>query len=132
MSTWLFALAPVAASAAPATTNLGGTGEFLRVVLSLVAVVAMILAVGWLTRRMQVRVRPGGQRLRCVEALAVGAKERVLLLQVGDRQLLVGSSSTGLRTLLVLDEALPPPKPVTGTSGVQGFRDVLERWRNSR
>lgn len=123
----------VAASAAPSVTAAGGTGELLRVVLSLAAVVVMILAVGWLTRRMQARVRPGGQRMRCVETLAVGMKERVLLLEVGDRQLVVGASPSGLRTLLVLDEALPAPQapahmPIAGTS----FRDALARWRKPR
>ncbi len=125
-------LQAAASSAVPGAANAaaGGVGELLRVVLSLVAVVVMILAVGWLTRRMQARVRPGGQRVRCVETLAVGMKERVLLLEVGDRQLLVGASPAGLRTLLVLDEVLPAPKapsptPFAGTS----FRDALARWR---
>jgi flagellar protein FliO/FliZ len=98
-------------------------------------VVVMILAVGWLTRRMQSRVRPGGQRVRCVESLAVGVKERVLLLEVGERQLLVGASPAGLRTLLVLDESLPTPAPTppTGTAvAPHGFREVLERWRKLR
>jgi len=123
-------LQAAASSAAPSAAAAGGVGELLRVVLSLVAVVVMILAVGWLTRRMQARVRPGGQRVRCVETLAVGMKERVLLLEVGKRQLLVGASPAGLRTLLVLDEALPAPEapastPYAGTS----FRDALARWR---
>ncbi|HET7266965.1 MAG TPA: flagellar biosynthetic protein FliO [Rhodanobacteraceae bacterium] len=133
MSALLHDIAPVVASATPTAATLGGAGEFLRVVLSLVAVVVMILAVGWLTRRMQARVRPGGQRVRCLESLAVGVKERVLLLEVGDRQLLVGASPAGLRTLLVLDEALPAPKPPRQTPGApRSFREVLERWRNPR
>lgn len=124
-------LQAAAASAAPAAASAAtSAGEFVRVVLSLVAVVAMILVVGWLTRRMQSRVRPGGQRVRCVETLAVGMKERVLLLEVGDRQLLVGASPAGLRTLLVLDEALPEPKsPPTTPFTANAFRDVLARWR---
>lgn len=124
------AAASAAPSAAPAVANAGSAGELLRVVLSLVAVVAMILAVGWLTRRMQARVRPGGQRVRCVETLAVGMKERVLLLEVGDRQLVVGASPSGLRTLLVLDEKLPAPKAPAGAPiSPLNFRDVLARWR---
>ncbi|MGH8214904.1 MAG: flagellar biosynthetic protein FliO [Rhodanobacteraceae bacterium] len=125
--------AMAAASAAPAAATTGGFGELLRVVLSLIAVVVMILAVGWLTRRMQARVRPGGQRMRCLETLAVGVKEKVLLLEVGERQLLVGASPSGLRTLLVLDEALPPPKPQTGMpTAVGNFRDILSQWRRPR
>ncbi|HJP99442.1 MAG TPA: flagellar biosynthetic protein FliO [Rhodanobacteraceae bacterium] len=111
----------------------GSFGELLRVVLSLIAVVVMILAVGWLTRRMQARVRPGGQRVRCLETLAVGVKEKVLLLEVGERQLLVGASPAGLRTLMVLDERLPPPKPQAGIPVTAGnFRDILAQWRKPR
>jgi flagellar protein FliO/FliZ len=123
----------VAATTAPAGAGAGSFGELLRVVLSLIAVVVMILAVGWLTRRMQARVRPGGQRVRCLETLAVGVKEKVLLLEVGERQLLVGASPAGLRTLLVLDEALPPPKPQAGVPMSAGnFRDILAQWRKPR
>jgi flagellar protein FliO/FliZ len=123
----------VAATTAPAGAGAGSFGELLRVVLSLIAVVVMILAVGWLTRRMQARVRPGGQRVRCLETLAVGVKEKVLLLEVGERQLLVGASPAGLRTLLVLDEALPPPKPQASLPISAGnFRDILAQWRKPR
>ncbi|MGH8145808.1 MAG: flagellar biosynthetic protein FliO [Rhodanobacteraceae bacterium] len=127
------AVTQAAASATPAATTTGSVGELVRVVLSLIAVVAMILAVGWFTRRMQTRVRPGGQRMRCLETLPVGVKERVLLLEVGDRQLLVGASPSGLRTLLVLDEALPEPKTSAPVSSMPGnFRDILAQWRKPR
>jgi flagellar protein FliO/FliZ len=136
MIAWLHSATPavMASAAAPAAAASGGSvGELLRVVLSLIAVVVMILAVGWLTRRMQSRVRPGGQRVRCLETLAVGVKERVLLLEVGERQLLVGASPSGLRTLLVLDERLPPPKPQAAVPGMpSSFRDVLGQWRKRR
>jgi len=134
MTAWLHSATPaaVASAAAPAAATSGSFGELLRVVLSLIAVVVMILAVGWLTRRMQARVRPGGQRVRCLETLAVGVKEKVLLLEVGERQLLVGASPAGLRTLMVLDERLPPP-PQASTSAIPAnFRDVLAQWRKRR
>ena len=134
MTAWLHSATPavMASAAAPAAATSGSFGELLRVVLSLIAVVVMILAVGWLTRRMQARVRPGGQRVRCLETLAVGVKEKVLLLEVGERQLLVGASPAGLRTLMVLDERLPPP-PQASTSAIPAnFRDVLAQWRKRR
>lgn len=134
MTAWLHSATPaVVSAAAPAAATSGSFGELLRVVLSLIAVVVMILAVGWLTRRMQARVRPGGQRVRCLETLAVGVKEKVLLLEVGERQLLVGASPAGLRTLMVLDERLPPPKPQAGIPMTAGnFRDILAQWRKPR
>ncbi|HLI19299.1 MAG TPA: flagellar biosynthetic protein FliO [Rhodanobacteraceae bacterium] len=129
----LHAIVPLVAAAAPADVSLGGPAELLRVVLSLAAVVVMILVVGWLTRRMQSRVRPGGHRVRCIESLTLGAKERVLLLEVGERQLLVGASQSGLRTLLVLDEPVAAPKsPAAPQDSLLNFRDVLAQWRKRR
>lgn len=134
MTAWLHNATPavMASAAAPAVSASGSFGELLRVVLSLIAVVVMILAVGWLTRRMQARVRPGGQRVRCLETLGVGVKEKVLLLEVGERQLLVGASPAGLRTLMVLDERLPPPPQASMSAVPANFRDVLAQWRKRR
>jgi len=134
MTAWLHSTTPavMASAAAPAAATSGSFGELLRVVLSLIAVVVMILAVGWLTRRMQARVRPGGQRVRCLETLAVGVKEKVLLLEVGERQLLVGASPAGLRTLMVLDERLPSPPQASMSAIPANFRDVLAQWRKRR
>jgi flagellar protein FliO/FliZ len=95
------------AAAGSAAVTGADAAELLRVLLSLVAVVAMILIIAWLARRAQSRVRPGGKRMRCLETLSVGSKEKVLLVQVGDIQMVVGTSPAGLRTLLVLDEPLP-------------------------
>ena len=91
--------APVAAPAtAPAAVDSGA--ELIRVLISLLGVIALIFFVGWLSRRAQVRVRPGGRKIRVIESMPVGIKEKVMLLEVGGTQILVGASPTGgLRTL---------------------------------
>ncbi|KZC20586.1 flagellar biosynthesis protein FliO [Rhodanobacter denitrificans] len=120
------ALAPVALPAAD--VNVGG--ELVRVLLSLAAVVALIFVAGWLSRRLQARSRPGGRRIRCVEAMAVGARERVLLLDADGKRLLVGVGPGGMRTLHVYDgtsaepmAAEPAPAPLPA------FGELLARWK---
>lgn len=114
-----------AAMTAPAPMNTGA--ELLRVVLSLAGIVAMIFVAGWLTRRAQARVRPGGRKIRVIETMPVGVKEKVMLMEVGGTQLLVGASPSGLRTLHVLatpiveDASASPAAP-------QSFRDILSLW----
>jgi flagellar protein FliO/FliZ len=117
--------APAMTVAAPPTVDTGA--ELLRVVLSLVGVIALILVAGWFSRRAQARIRPGGRRIRCLETMPVGMKERVMLIDVGGTQVLVGSSPSGLRTLLVLDKPLAEDTPSAPTP-VRGFRDVLAQW----
>ncbi|MBT2145234.1 flagellar biosynthetic protein FliO [Rhodanobacter sp. LX-100] len=106
-------------------------GELLRVLLSLAAVVAMIFVAGWLSRRLQARSRPGGRRIRCVEAMAVGARDRVLLLDADGKRLLVGVGPGGMRTLHVYDGT--PAEPVAieqaAAAPLPAFGELLTRWK---
>jgi len=121
--------APVAAPAAAPAVDSGA--EMVRVLISLLGVVALIFFVGWLSRRAQVRVRPGGRKIRIIESMPVGIKEKVMLLEVGGTQLLVGASPTGgLRTLHVLATPVQDDATPTATApAIRGFRDVLNQWK---
>lgn len=125
---------PCALMAAPAAAPAVDSGaELLRVTISLAGVVALIFFVGWISRRAQARVRPGGRKIRVVESMPVGVKEKVMLLEVGGTQILVGASPTGgLRTLHVLETPVKDDAtPVSGTPVALGFRDLLSQWKRS-
>ena len=117
-----------AAPAAAPDINVGG--ELLRVLLSLAAVIALIFVAGWMSRRLQARTLPGGRRIRCVETFAVGARERVLLLDADGKRLLVGVGQGGMRTLHVYEGAAPvdanPPAPLPVAPN---FAQLLSRWK---
>ncbi|MBB6186242.1 flagellar biosynthetic protein FliO [Rhodanobacter sp. MP7CTX1] len=124
MSAVLAILAPIAQ---PTLPDINVAGELLRVLLSLAGIVLLIFAAGWLGRRLQGRQFVGGRRLRCLETLPVGSRERVLLLEVEGQRVLVGVGAGGVRTLHVYEcvepvaavEAAPPPS----------FSELLGRWR---
>jgi flagellar protein FliO/FliZ len=75
---------------------------------ALVLVIGLILLLGWLAKRMP---GLGGARsnsaLRVVGSLALGPRDRVVVVAVGDTQLLLGVGSGGTRTLHTLTEPLP-------------------------
>ncbi|HEV2538894.1 MAG TPA: flagellar biosynthetic protein FliO [Frateuria sp.] len=125
MQRWACALAPAVSSA---EINVGG--ELLRVLLSLAAVIALIFVAGWMSRRLQARSLPGGRRIRCVESMAVGARERVLLIDADGKRLLVGVGQGGMRTLHVYEGAAPadanPPAP---PPAAPNFAQLLSRWK---
>lgn len=118
----------LAAPVAPAPVDSGA--ELVRVLVSLLGVVALIFFVGWMARRAQARVSPGGRKIRVIESMPVGIKEKVMLIDVGGTQLLVGASPTGgLRTLHVLATPVQDDPAGTPPPAIRGFRDVLAQWK---
>jgi flagellar protein FliO/FliZ len=106
--------------------NVGG--ELVRVVMSLVAIIALIFVAGWLSRRLQARTTPGGRRLRCVETMAVGARDRLMLVDADGKRLLIGMGQGGMRTLHVYEGSAPAPE-AHPQPPIPPFGDVLARWK---
>ncbi|WP_256776961.1 MULTISPECIES: flagellar biosynthetic protein FliO [unclassified Stenotrophomonas] len=80
-------------------------------VLALLAVLALIVGLGWLLKRMPGSGFRPAEGLRVVASLNVGAKERVVVVEVNGEQLLLGVTTGGINTLHHLPEALPTPVP---------------------
>lgn len=96
-----------APAASPADAgSLGGT------VFALLLVVGLILALGWLAKRMPGFGRGASNNgLRMVASLPIGARERVVVVEVGTTQLLLGVGPGGTRTLHTLEQPLPEAGP---------------------
>lgn len=126
---FLLATAPIQA----ADLNVGG--ELLRVSASLIGIIMLILAAGWLSRRMQRRTGTGGaRRIRCVETFSVGTRDRLLLLDADGKRLLIGIGQGGMHTLHVYDQ-LPANDASTESDATAGtlpagtpFSELLARW----
>lgn len=84
-------------------------------VFALILVVSLILGLGWLARRM-----PGVGRassngaLRVVGSLSLGPRDRVVVVEVGHTQLLLGVGQNGMTTLHTLERPLPVAQPSQG------------------
>ena len=115
-----------AAATPPADLDVGG---MLRVCVSLGVVIALILGAGWVLRRLQGGVVRGGH-LRALESVAVGMKERVVLVQAGEKQLLLGVAPGNVRTLHVFDEPIVVEN--AAASPATPFRNVLAQWRGAK
>ncbi|MDH5435323.1 MAG: flagellar biosynthetic protein FliO [Gammaproteobacteria bacterium] len=76
----------------------------IELVFGLFAVLAVIVAAAWLMRRFGKFNLNAGRNIRILEGLSIGQRERVVLMQVGEKQLLVGVTPGRMETLLVLDE----------------------------
>jgi len=80
-------------------------------VLALLGVLALIVGLGWLLKRMPGSGFRPAEGLRVVASLTVGAKERVVVVEVNGTQLLLGVTAGGINTLHQLPEPLPAPTP---------------------
>ena len=113
--------------AAPAANV--AAADVVQVGLGLGAILLLIVVFGWLARRW-LHIRPGGQgQIRILGGLAMGARDRIVLLQVGETQLLVGVSPGRMNTLHVLDEPLSAPQAESRSAGsrVEGFAMQMGR-----
>ena len=110
---------PAAMPQAPAAAGSIGSA-----VVALVMVVGLILALTWLAKRMPgFRGGSAGSALRVVGSLALSPRERLVVVAIGDTQLVLGVGAGGTRTLHTLSE----PLPVTETAGTPAFAQLLSQ-----
>jgi flagellar protein FliO/FliZ len=143
---WLAALplavvagaAHAAAFAAPTQFTAPSAGfGVMRMVLALLLVLAAVYAAAALLRRLRVLGPAGTAELQVISQVALGARERAVLLRAGSQQLLVGVAPGSVRLLCTLAEpaslpagtaAAPPPGGATGSPpGMPNFRELLRR-----
>ncbi len=80
------------------------TEQMLKMVLGLMFVLALIFSLAWLMRRYGAMGFGGNSALRVVAGASVGQKERVVLLQVGERQILLGVSPGRVNMLHTIEK----------------------------
>ena len=90
----------LAADADGAGTDLWGPA--LRMLLSLGAVLAVLAGCAWLAQRLRNGSSFRTGLIEVVSGISLGGREKVVLLRVGDEEVLVGISPAGMRPLHVL------------------------------
>lgn len=82
-------------------------GNLIQTTLGLLVVLIVIGAAAWAFKRFG-HFQSGVQgKLKVVGGISLSSRERVVLLQVGNQQLVVGVAPGQIQTLHVLDEPLP-------------------------
>jgi flagellar protein FliO/FliZ len=102
--------------AAPAAAGLGtasGSTGLGQVTAALGAVLIAIFALAWIARRLRGVAQRGAGSIEVLADVALGQKERAVLVKVGRARLLIGVAPGQVRTLHVLGaEELEPAVPV--------------------
>ena len=105
---------PVAqVAAAPAVGSV--SGQLTQLVLGLLLVIGLIFVLAWLMRRVQ-RIGPGnGQVIELVGSRALGPRDRLVLVQVGEEQIQRGITPGRITPLHVLKTPVDAVKTEAAT-----------------
>lgn len=126
---FLFFSLPLLAEAPKPSQNLASTSSMMmQVTLGLVVVIALMLILAWLAKRL--RLVPGGshhQALKVMAVLPLTNRERLVLVQVGEEQLLLGVTSNQINCLHQLEK----PLSMNTASGQAGFAQLLNQWKTA-
>jgi flagellar protein FliO/FliZ len=95
-----------------------------QLTLSLLAIVILIFAISWALKRLKLAGPRGSGEIAVVDELSLGPRERIVLIRVGDSQVLVGVGASGLVPLT------PLAVPITIKPGLQAplFADRLREF----
>lgn len=97
-------------------------GTIVSLGLGLVAVIAVIYGCAWIIRRMNGMTGMNNNAIKVVSVMAIGARERIALIEVGGQQILLGITPSAIRTLHVFDE----PVVEAGNAGSSDFARRLQ------
>lgn len=120
------AAAPLAKAAMPVGQHAPTTPSMFGAVLALLMVLALIVGLGWLLKRLPGSGFRPPEGMKLVASLSLGARERVVVVEVNGQQLLLGVSTGGISTLHVLPEPLPAT-PAPNLRQLPNFAQLLSQ-----
>ena len=82
-------------------------GELMRVLTGLLIVVLIIVSLSWIIKRLNVVHLGSSKGFESIASMTLGPKEKVMLLRIGTRYLLIGVGASAVSTLCDFGEQLP-------------------------
>lgn len=123
-------LAQAADAVAPAPA-VSAAGSLLQVFIGLVAVLLLIAATAWVAKRFGVTRGGASKVLQVISSASVGARERVVVVEVGESWLVVGVAPGSVNALMTLPrgEIQSTPASSLNTSFAAGLQQLIEKRR---
>ena len=126
-SSTVFSAAEEATKKAPTLTDSDMTSNLIQTTLGLLLVLLLIGATAWAVKRFG-NVKMGAQgRMKVIGGISLGTRERVVLLEVGEQQLVLGIAPGHISTLHVLEHPIPPETKIRQSGGfAERLQSVLK------
>src|SRR5512139_555508 len=121
-------LANPAAAPAPAVS---AAGSLLQVFIGLVAVLLLIAATAWVAKRFGITRGGSANVLQVISSASVGARGRVVVVEVGESWLVVGVAPGSVNALMTLPrgEIQSPAARPLNASFAAGLQHLIEKRR---
>lgn len=126
MLRFLSLLLPFAANAAETATPAVSTGTYLQAALALALIVCLLLGTAWLARKVSGGKGFGQGGMKIVGGVALGPRERIVLLEIGDEWLVIGIVPGQIRTLHRLQKGAAIPADAIAASVDKPFTQWLQ------
>ena len=107
--------------------------DIAQLLASLAVILGLIVLLAWVLRRVNGAPSTSRQLIQMQAGLNLGSRERVLLLQVGETQILVAATPGRISKLHVFDQPVPLAPQPSDQAG-SGFAELLTKLKggNSR
>ncbi|PCI08074.1 MAG: flagellar biosynthetic protein FliO [Gammaproteobacteria bacterium] len=103
------------------------SGQYLiQLIFGLIVVIACIVVLAWFAKRINRLQSTSGDLMTILGGISMGTREKVVLLQVGKQQLLIGVAPGRINTLHVLDMPVDCNAVSTGKNLSESFSNKLK------
>jgi flagellar protein FliO/FliZ len=112
------------------------SGSYLQAALALALIVGLLMGAAWLARKISGGKVFGQGGMKVIGGVALGPRERLVLVEVGDTWLVIGLVPGQIRTLHQLPKGIEPDLSAITTGSAdapftQWLKSVSERNRNA-
>jgi flagellar protein FliO/FliZ len=102
-------------------------GSLTQLTLSLLAIVVLIFAIGWVLKRFKLTAPRGSRDSAVLDELSVGPRERILLVRIGEAQVLVGVGAAGIVALTPLATPIALKSVAGAPAFAERLRELMKR-----
>lgn len=105
-------------------------GSIFQVMASLLFIILIIVGLSWLYRKYGISYTSGTNTIKVISSLSLGGKEKVVLVQVGCEQILIGVSPGYVRKLHDVKEPVIDENTPVSNSFLSNFNKEIKKVMN--
>jgi flagellar protein FliO/FliZ len=131
LSALLAIYTPAIANEQPVTTSTGGGFQVLMI---LILVLGLMVAAAWLLKRFNTAGTNASGAIKIVGGIAVGSRERIMVVEVADQWIVVGVTASNINALATMpkqEETLQDHEPAVSNNFASRLKQFIEK-RNGK